>query len=72
MMKLPKKNKNHFASAAIATGSGAAVGAGTSLSIGGVGIAVGGTGLSIGLFPFVVAGGVVGLAGYGIYRLCKK
>ena len=72
-MKTPKKKEeNHIASAAIATGTGAAVGAGTSLSVGGIGLAVGGTGLSIGLFPFVIAGGVVGLAGYGIYRLCKK
>ena len=45
------------------------MGAATSTSIGGLGLAIGGSALAIGTAPVVAVGSVVGLAGYGIYRL---
>ncbi|MEK8017734.1 MAG: hypothetical protein VSS75_012755 [Candidatus Parabeggiatoa sp.] len=47
---------------------GAAAGAGTSATLGGMGLAVGGTAVGIGMTPVVVAGIVVGLAAYGLKK----
>ena len=49
--------------------AGAAAGAATFAGIGGLGLAIGGSALAIGTAPVVAVGSVVGLAGYGIYRL---
>ena len=54
--------------AAIVAGTGTAVGAGTSATIGGMGLSVAGTAVGIGAAPVAVAGAIVGLAGYGIYK----
>lgn len=58
--------------AAGAATAGAAVGAGVATTVGTIGIAVGGTAVAVGTAPFVAAGAVVGLAGYGIYRIFVK
>jgi hypothetical protein len=50
---------------------GAAAGGATFAITGPVGLAIGGTAVSIGAAPFVAVGAVVGLAGYGIYRIFK-
>jgi len=47
---------------------GAAAGAGTSATLGGMGLAVGGTAIGIGMTPVVVAGTVVGLAAFGLKK----
>ena len=57
------------AKVAIAVGSGVTVGVGASATVGSIGVAVGGTAFAIGMAPVAVVGGIVGLAGYGIYRL---
>lgn len=54
--------------ALIAAGVGAAAGAGTSATIGGMGLSVAGTAIGIGAAPVTAAGTVVGLAGYGLYK----
>lgn len=64
-------SKSGVKPAATAAGVGAAVGAGTSAVIGTGGLAIGGTAVAVGLLPFAVAGGLVGLAGYGIWRAIK-
>jgi hypothetical protein len=48
---------------------GAALGAGISSVVGGMGLAVGGTAIGIGAAPVVAAGAVVGLAAYGFKKL---
>jgi hypothetical protein len=50
--------------AAVSMGVGAAVGAGTSSLLGGMGLAVGGTAVGIGMAPVAAAGAVVGTAAY--------
>tara|TARA_B110001469_G_scaffold110139_1_gene111706 strand:- start:3248 stop:3457 length:210 start_codon:yes stop_codon:yes gene_type:complete len=65
-------NSNEKKKAAAAAGAGAISGAIASSTIGGMGLAVGGTALSVGLAPVAVVGGIMGLAGYGIYRAFKK
>ena len=62
-VKMNEKKK-----AALAAGTGAAVGAGTSATIGGMGLTAAGTAVGIGAAPVVAAGAVVGLAGYGLYK----
>ena len=52
-----------------AVAAGAAIGGGTFAVVGSGGLAIAGTAVTIGLAPFVAAGAVVGLAGYGVYRL---
>ena len=52
-----------------AAAAGAAAGAVTSSVVGGMGLTVAGTALSIGAAPVIAVGAVVGLAGYGIYKL---
>ena len=54
--------------AAIAAGTGAAVGVGTSATLGGMGLVGSGVALSVGMLPVAAAGSVVGLAGYGVYK----
>lgn len=66
------KNSKQKKNAAIATSVGATAAAGASKVVGGMGLAVGGTGFSVGLLPVTVAGGIVDLAAYGLYRAVKK
>ena len=58
--------------AGIATAAGAAIGAGTSGAIGGIGVAATGTAVGITLGPFIAIGAGVGLTGYGLYWLGKQ
>jgi hypothetical protein len=48
------------------TAGGAIGGVATCTILGSAGLAIGGTAVSMGLVPFAVVGGVVGLAAYGI------
>lgn len=52
-----------------AAAGGAVVGGATFAALGSGGLAIAGTAVTIGAAPFVAAGAVVGLAGYGIYRV---
>lgn len=52
-----------------AAATGAAIGGATFAAIGSGGLAIAGTAVTISAAPFVAAGTVVGLAGYGIYRV---
>lgn len=52
--------------------SGAIVGGATFAAVGSGGLAIAGTAITIGAAPFVVAGTVIGLAGYGIYRVAAE
>lgn len=58
--------------AAGAVGAGAAVGAGVSAVVGSMGLTVAGTAVAVGMAPMIAAGAVVGLAGYGVWRLVSK
>lgn len=49
--------------------AGGALGGATVVGTGTVGMAAGGTALSVAAAPVVVAGAVIGLVGYGIYRI---
>jgi len=60
------------AKAGVVAATGAAVGAGTYATIGGVGLAATGTAVGITLGPFIAIGAGVGLAGYGFYWLGKQ
>lgn len=53
--------------ASVAAAGGAAVGGLTFTAVGSGGLVIAGTALSIGAVPFIAAGAVVGLAGYGVY-----
>lgn len=66
-----KDTKTEVAKAGGAAAAGALVGGATFAGTGSICVAVGGTALSIGAAPFVAAGAVIGLAGYGIYRIFK-
>jgi hypothetical protein len=52
-----------------AAAGGAVVGGATFAAVGSGGLAIAGTAVTIGAAPFVAAGAVIGLAGYGIYRV---
>ena len=52
--------------------AGAAVGAGTSAVIGGVGVAAAGSAVGMTLGPFIAIGVGIGLTGYGMYWLGKQ
>lgn len=52
-----------------AAAGGAVAGGATFAAIGSGGLAIAGTAVTVGAAPFVAAGAVVGLAGYGIYRV---
>ena len=54
-----------------AVATGAAAGGVTFAAVGSGGLAIGGTAVAVGAAPFVAIGAVVGLAGYGIYRIFK-
>jgi len=54
--------------AGVAAVGGAAAGGLTFVAVGSGGLVIAGTALSIGAAPFIAAGAVVGLAGYGVYR----
>ena len=43
--------------------------AGVAATIGGMGLTVAGTAVYIGAAPVIAAGAIVGLAGYGVYKL---
>ncbi|MDY0073049.1 MAG: hypothetical protein RBR77_10415 [Thauera sp.] len=61
--------------AAVAAGSvvlGAAAGGATFAAVGSGGLAIAGTAISIGAAPFIAGGAVVGMAGYGSYKLLKS
>jgi hypothetical protein len=53
----------------LAAAAGAAAGAEVATTIGGMGLTVAGTAVSIGAAPVIAAGAIVGLAGYGVYKL---
>ena len=55
--------------AGTATVAGGVLGGATVAGTGTVGMAAGGTALSIAAAPVVIAGAVIGLVGYGIYRI---
>jgi hypothetical protein len=48
---------------------GAGVGAGASAVVGGMGLAVAGTAVGVTMAPVAAAGAVIGLAGYGLFKL---
>ena len=63
---------NDGVKAAGAAATGAAVGAGTYATIGGIGIAAGGTAVGVTLGPFIAIGAGIGSVGYGLYWLGKQ
>jgi hypothetical protein len=63
-----EQSSSEVQDAAVSLGVGAAVGAGTSSLLGGMGLAVGGTAVGIGMAPVAAAGAVVGTAAYGIKK----
>lgn len=52
-----------------AVAGGAAIGAGVSTVVGGMGLAVGGTAVAIGVAPVAAVGAAIGLAAYGLSKL---
>jgi len=66
-----EKHKNAKDAVICATG-GAVGGASLSAMLGGMGLAVGGTAIGIGMAPVAAAGGIVGLAAYGIKKGLSK
>lgn len=60
------------AKAVAASAVGAAVGAGTHVAIGGIGVAATGTAVGITLGPFIAIGAGLGAAGYVVYWLGKQ
>ena len=67
----PESN-NEFKRFGTFTGGGAGVGTATGLAVGKLGLAGAFGATSVGLFPFVVAGAVIGIAGYGVHSLVKQ
>jgi hypothetical protein len=70
----PASAKDHTKEVAKAGGAataGAVVGGVTFAYTGSIGVALGGTAVSIGAAPIIAAGAVLGIAGYGIYRIFK-
>lgn len=55
-----------------ALAAGAAVGGTAFAVIGAGGLAIAGTALTVGAAPFIAVGAVVGLAGYGVYRVATE
>ncbi len=58
--------------AATAIGTGAAIGAGVSSTVGGMGLLVAGTGVGIGMAPVVAAGAVAGAAVHGVQKAIEE
>ncbi len=65
--KKAMEEQDPFALGAVVIGAGA--GAGISSVVGGMGLAVAGTAVGIGMAPVAAVGAVIGLAGYGIFKL---
>ena len=65
-------SKKKLKQAASCVAGGAAVGMGAASYLGGMGLAVGGTAIGIGAAPVVVAGAIVGLAGFGAASIFQK
>ena len=61
--------KTEAARATVALGAGAAAGGATFAAVGSGGMVIGGAAISIGAAPIIIVGGIVGLAGYGIWRI---
>jgi hypothetical protein len=61
--------QTEIAHATLATAGGAAAGGITFAAVGSGGMVIAGTALSIGAAPIIAAGAIVGLAGYGFYRI---
>jgi hypothetical protein len=61
--------RSEWAKASGAVAAGAVGGGAAYAAIGSVGVAAAGTAVSVGFLPFVAIGAVVGVAGYGVYRL---
>lgn len=59
---------NEKKKAALAAGTGAALGAGTSATLDGMGLTVAGTAVGIGAAPVAAVGATIGLASYGVYK----
>jgi len=68
----PQGTSSDMQDAAVSVGIGAAVGAGTSALLGGMGLAVGGTAVGIGAAPVAAAGVVVGSAAYGVKKAVEE
>lgn len=66
------KNNDNAKEAGMYAAGGAATGAGVSATLGGMGLAVGGTAVGIGMAPVAAAGGIVGLAAYGVKKGFSK
>lgn len=66
-----KDTKSEAIKAGGAAVAGAVAGGAVVASTGSIGVAVAGTAVSIGAAPIVAAGAVIGLAGYGLYRIFK-
>jgi hypothetical protein len=74
LLSSPASAKDYTKEVAKAGGAataGAVVGGATFAYTGSIGVAVGGTAISIGAAPIVAVGAVLGIAGYGIYRIFK-
>ncbi len=54
-----------------AAAAGAAAGGAVVATTGSIGVAIAGTAVSVGAAPIVAVGAIIGLAGYGIYRIFK-
>ncbi len=59
-------------SAMISVASGAFTGAGISAIVGGIGLVIAESAVSVSVAPMVVAGGTIGLAGYGLTKLVQQ
>ncbi len=64
-----KAIEDQDATALGAAALGAGAGMGVSAVVGGMGLAVAGTAVGVGMAPVAVVGAVLGLAGYGIFKL---
>jgi hypothetical protein len=63
--------KSEIIKAGGAAAAGAVAGGAVVATTGSIGVAVAGTAVSVGAAPIVAVGAVIGLAGYGIYRIFK-
>lgn len=62
------KNEDYLKGGAAAV-AGAAAGWAFAAEIGTMGLTAAGTGLSIGAAPVIAAGAIIGMAGFGIYKM---
>jgi integral membrane sensor domain MASE1 len=68
LLKMAKNQKNEDGEAVAFAASGAVVGAATSATLGGMGLAVAGTAVGIGMLPLTIAGAALGMAAYGVKK----